>query len=1140
MMDYIGYEEFLESKRTSSAAMGFEPGPLNPLLYDWQTVVTRWFLRQGRAAALEDCGLGKGQPEGAMILTPTGFAPNTTLGVGDLVVSANGVAYPLGARYDRGLQECFRVHFSDGASYVVDADHLHIVRTNNDRYRRKPWRVVSTRRLMDTLPIRYGSTGKSRNLDIPLVAPVQMERREHWIHPYIVGVLLGDGCITRRCTVTIADAEILETVQALLPMGWTLTHKVNYDYRISYGGSNKRDFIRELRRLGILGTRSSTKFVPAEYLYDSVDNRVWLLRGLMDTDGWIKDTSQYYSTSRQLADDVLSLIRSLGGAPTRALKKPSCMHKGTMRQGKPCHVLTFSLKTFNPFHLSRKAKKWNPHPRDNGRWIDRIEPVGEMRTICLSVGSPDQSYVTENHIVTHNTPQQLAWAAEVARYTGEPVLIVAPLGVAAQTVAEGVKFGVEVHRCQTDEQARDHWKAPRVLITNYERLKGMEETALHCSGVVLDESGILKSFMGKTKRMLVSLFCHTPYRLCCTATPAPNDYLELGNHCEFLGIMPSCEMISRWFINDLAEAGKYRLKGHAAEDYWRWVASWAVAMGSPADLGYSDDGYVLPPLKLIHEHVDTDAPPDALFHIDALSSTEMHKVMRQTAPARAERAGQLVREMGDESVILWCNTNYEADALMKFLPTEGTREIRGSDSTDEKEAALAAFSSGEVRRLVTKPRIAGFGMNWQHCAREIFVGLSYSYEQLYQSLRRCWRFGQTREVHAHIISTAAEGSVVAAIERKREAHVEMQRAMIAAMREAQMENVRSDRPREEVRPIEVRTGEDWRILEGDCVQGIKTLPADSVGISIFSPPFSNLYIYSDSIADMGNTADDEEFFRHFDYLIPELLRVTIPGRLCCIHCKDLPLYRGRDGAAGLRDFPGEIIRAMEDHGWTYHSRVTVWKCPVTEMTRTKNQGLLYKQIRKDSTYSRQGMADYVLTFRKWGFPEGQSAPDPVPHTHEEFPLPQWQQLASPVWTLDMDEIRELRSAPNGRDETYPTDHVLDLTGLPTVQVWHDIRQTLTLNTQSARGDKDEKHICPLQLELIARCLRLWSKPGDTVLSPFAGIGSEGYVALLGSRKFIGCELKAEYVQAAARNLNQALASRKVQQAPLFAPEQLNV
>jgi DNA modification methylase len=274
---------------------------------------------------------------------------------------------------------------------------------------------------------------------------------------------------------------------------------------------------------------------------------------------------------------------------------------------------------------------------------------------------------------------------------------------------------------------------------------------------------------------------------------------------------------------------------------------------------------------------------------------------------------------------------------------------------------------------------------------------------------------------------------------------------------------------------------DFAIYNDDCCERIKDIPSNSIGLSIYSPPFSQLYTYSASERDMGNCKSDEEFFAHYGFLIGELLRVTKPGRLCAVHCKDLVDYKNSSGRAGLRDFPGELIRAHEVAGWKYHSRATVWKCPVTEMQRTKAHGLLYKQLRADSTFSRMGLAEYVLYFRKWA--EESDPIEPVTHTKEEFTLDQWQNWASPVWM--------------------------------------DIDQTDVLNVRIARDDQDEKHMCPLQLDLIERVVLMYSNPGDVVLSPFAGIGSEGVVSLQKGRKFIGIELKDAYYKIAVRNLSGA-------------------
>jgi DNA modification methylase len=690
------------------------------------------------------------------------------------------------------------------------------------------------------------------------------------------------------------------------------------------------------------------------------------------------------------------------------------------------------------------------------------------------------------------TAMQLAWGDQIRRAGGR-VLILAPLAVTTQTAREGEKFGVPVQVCREAADVVDD----ALNVTNYQRLDHIDPKAF--DAVVLDESSILKAFMGATKRALLDAFAETRYKLCCTATPAPNDYLELGNHAEFLGVMRANEMIMRWFTNDPMEAGNYRLKPHGAEAFWRWVASWAMSVTKPSDIGHADEGFALPPLSIIECNVGAVdvAPTDGhLFVMPDVSATALHATLRASAPARAAEVARLVAAEPEEPWLLWVYTDYDAEAVKAVVGD--LVEVRGPDSPDVKAERLLGFADGRIPRLLTKPGIAGMGLNLQVCARQVFVGLNFSFESFYQAVRRCWRYGQTREVKAFVVFSENEAPILTALREKTRQHEVLTREMIAASRAAVAAELHAPPALIEASVVDAAEAEDgrWRLLNGDCVDVCRSLPADSVDFSMFSPPFSNLYVYSDRLADMGNSADHDEFFRHFGFLIAELYRITVPGRLCSVHCKDLPLYKTRDGAAGLYDFPAMTTRAFEAAGWIFHSRVTIWKDPVIEMQRTKNHGLLYKQLRKDSCASRQGMADYVLTFRKWAGLESADAPKPVGHEREDFPLDQWQRWASPVWS--------------------------------------DIQQTRVLQYQQARDDEDERHICPLQLDVIERCVTLWSNPGDLVFSPFAGIGSEGYEAVRLGRRFLGVELKPSYWRIAARNLR--LAATLQSQGSLFAAD----
>lgn len=700
---------------------------------------------------------------------------------------------------------------------------------------------------------------------------------------------------------------------------------------------------------------------------------------------------------------------------------------------------------------------------------------------------------------------QVAWAAQVASYGR--VIIIAPLCVAQQTVREARQIGVEIEYARQDCDAR-------ITITNYEMIDKFDLSQY--AGVVLDESSILKSFMGKTKRDLVERCANIPYRLACTATPSPNDHMELGNHAQFLGVMNSNEMIMRWFQNDTMAAGKYTLKPHAADAFWEWVATWAMAFSNPAQIGYDGGQYELPALNSEFVHIDTSDMPNTegeLFRTADMSATGVHKENRATTDRRAEKVAALVAT-NNEQWLVWCNTNYEADAIKKMIPD--AVDVRGSDSIQHKEKMLIGFADGKVRVLISKPSIAGMGLNFQSCHNMVFAGLSYSYESYYQAIRRCWRFGQTQPVNCYVIATDSQQAIVDTIKDKADKHDVMKGQMVAAISRLNGEvEVKNEAPY-----FGKYEGENWQLHHGDCVHTAQLLDDDSIDFSVYSPPFSNLYIYSDSEYDMGNSSDDGQFMAHYAYLAKELYNKTRPGRLTAIHCKDLPMYKGRDGAAGLRDFPGEIIRMYEDCGWTFHSRVTIWKDPVIEMQRTKNHGLLYKQLCKDSAASRQGMADYMIVMRKWGDEEQWES---VNRGGERFHDYLGMTQCAPG-------IRDIGKARN--DEERERLYSIAVWQRYASPVWFDIQQTNVLNYRQARENSEERHICPLQLDVIERCVELWSNPGDVVFSPFTGIGSEGYVSLKMGRKFVGSELKKSYVDVAIENMNAAIVENS--QTDMFA------
>ena len=671
------------------------------------------------------------------------------------------------------------------------------------------------------------------------------------------------------------------------------------------------------------------------------------------------------------------------------------------------------------------------------------------------------------------TPMQLEWAHHIPGN----VLILAPLLVSKQTIREASKFGISDIQYSPDGTVKS-----KITITNYERFHHFDVSQFQ--GIVLDESSILKSYTGKYRTEIIERCQSVPFRLACTATPAPNDFMELGNHAEFIGAMTRTEMLAMFFVHDGGETQKWRLKGHAENKFWEWVCSWAVMIRKPSDLGYEDNGFILPSLNIQQDTIQVERPSGGmLFAMEARSMIERRQARKETTESRCAKAAELVNK-SDDQWLIWCDLNRESEMLKRMI--DGAVEVKGSDSQEHKENSMLGFSDGSVRIIVTKPKIAGFGMNWQNCHNVIFVGLSDSYEQYYQAIRRCWRFGQKNQVNCHIITASTEGAVVKNIKRKEKDAVRMAEMMVDNMHSINEKNIKGTTRTMSDYHTDYANGLGWEYYLKDCVDGVAGLEENSIGYTIFSPPFASLYTYSNSDRDMGNCASDADFDEHFKFLIPELFRVTMPGRLLSFHCMNLPTTKTRDGFIGIKDFRGHLIKMFEDAGFIFHSEVVIWKNPVTAMQRTKALGLLHKQIVKDSAMSRQGIPDYLVTMRKPG-------ENPVPVEGE------------------LDHFVGEDFTPTGRLS-------IDIWQRYASPVWMDINPSNTLQKQAAREEEDERHICPLQLDVIDRGLQLWSMPGDTVLSPFGGIASEGYCAVKSHRKFIGFELKRSYWEQGCKNL----------------------
>lgn len=654
------------------------------------------------------------------------------------------------------------------------------------------------------------------------------------------------------------------------------------------------------------------------------------------------------------------------------------------------------------------------------------------------------------------TIQLLSWSEAVFNHTKKKVLILSPLAVVEQTKREAKKFGIN-ENCYH--------------ITNYDQLKNIDVSIY--SGVVLDESSILKGKDGKLSILIIGKLKNIPYKLCCTATPSPNDHMELGQHSEFLGAMSYLEMLAMYFVHDGGETSKWRLRKHATDNFWKYVCTWSISLDNPSTLGFDGCGYELPEIEYIEHIIKMENNTNTLFGDVAVSATELHRDLKRSYNQRIQKTVDIINSHDGQSII-WTLKNDEANELSKVI--QDSVNVQGSDKPDVKANNLNRFGKGEYTNLITKTSLASFGLNYQQCNNMVFTSYDFKFEAFYQAVRRCYRFGQKNKVTVHLLVPESQINVRKSILEKEKKHKEMIKNMALYSSKADYKLNKSNF----MISKNIETSKEYKVINGDCVKETKNLESNSADLCVFSPPFAELYVYSDKAEDMGNVANYKEFEKHFKFLIPEIKRVLKGGRICAIHCMDLPIQKGKEGFIGLRDFSGMLIDWFTDQGFIYHAKTTIWKNPVTEMQRTKALGLLHKTIKKDSVMSRVGIPDYVLFFRNEGENE-------TPITHQDtdesapnyLPVDLWQKYASPVW-MDVDYSR-------------------------------------TLQYRSARDGNDEKHICPLQLDTIERIIHLYSNEGETVFSPFGGIGSEGFQAIKMGRKSISIELKESYFAMNVKN-----------------------
>ena len=753
------------------------------------------------------------------------------------------------------------------------------------------------------------------------------------------------------------------------------------------------------------------------------------------------------------------------------------------------------------------------------------------------------------------TFMQLEIARQCILKENKPFLIVCPLGVVGEFKRDNLKLesGFEILYI-TDTNGIENYEN-KIYVTNYERVRKGDIDPSKFSGVSFDEASILRNLKTETTNYVLDYFRKIPYRFVATATPTPNDYIEILNYAEYLGVADRGHLLTRFFKRDSQKAGNLKLLENKKDEFWKWVSTWAVFITKPHDLGFPDEGYDLPPLNIIEHRIDltsdeftTNKFGKLQFFKDTTKSlVDVSREKRDSIPQRVEKTMQILEENKNENFVLWHHLESERDVLEKKLKGKDFRSVFGSQTNEKKESNIIDFSNGAYQYLITKPTIAGSGCNLQeYCNNCVFVGIDYKFNDFIQAIHRFYRFGQTKPVNVHIVYTNNEDEVFATLMRKWEQHKELQSEMIALVKEYGLnsELIKSQMERQIFKDGKKLIIGDATLYNNDTtlVHADKNeIPDNSVGMILTSIPFGDHYEYSDNYNDFGHNDGNENFFKQMDFLTPNLLRVLKPGRVAAIHVKDRPRYSHQTDVQffTIDPFSDNTVAHFRKHGFYYMGRITVTTDVVQENNQTYRLG--WGEQRKDASKMGVGIPEYILLFRKKpSHTKNAYADDPVTKDIEDYLLSLWQLDAHSYWKSSGDRFmsfEELKKKDVGqifrawqkynKESIYDfKEHLrvsedLDELGklsklfmtLPPVSnqdmVWTDIVRTNTLNAKQV-SSKKEKHICPLQLDIIERLINRFTNKGDVVDDPFGGLFSTAYKSLEMGRKAISVELNSEY------------------------------
>jgi DNA modification methylase len=771
----------------------------------------------------------------------------------------------------------------------------------------------------------------------------------------------------------------------------------------------------------------------------------------------------------------------------------------------------------------------------------------------------------------HKTMMQLEIGRLITAKTGELGLIVIPLGVRREFMIDAALLDIKVAFVRSDAEI-DALRPnddvdPPLFLTNYESVREGKITPSRFGWASLDEAAVLRSYGSKTYQEFLPLFADVPYRHVATATPSPNRYKELIHYAGFLGVMDTGQALTRFFQRNSEKANDLTLYPHKEAEFWLWLNLWGVFLQRPSDLGFSDEGYDLPPFTVRYHSVACDIGDAGtesngqvrLIRNAALGVVDAAREKRATLETRIAKVKEIVEASADEHFLIWHDLEDERRAITASLPA--SKAVYGTQDLDKREDIIADFAEGRLPILAAKPVMLGSGTNLQrHCHRAIFAGVGFKFNDLIQAIHRLHRFQQDHPVEIDIIHAETETEVLRSLQAKWQRHDELTARMGEIIRQYGLNH---DAAADDLkRTIGCERNEDrgdaWSMVRNDCVDEVRRVPDDSVDLIVTSVPFGNHYEYSESYNDFGHTDDHGHFFEQMDFLTPELLRILKPGRVAAIHVKDRIQFASVTGMTRptVEPFHADAIAHLRRHGFGYMGLRFI----ATDVVRENNQTyrLTYKELRKDSSKMGSGSPEFLLLFFK--LPTDRStgyADEPVTKSADEYSLARWQIDADALWRssgdrpLTADELALM--PPDTLAKLFPAWSVQDVydheahvaigeglaerKALPKTfsvlkpgsireDVWTDIARMRTLNSEQSRR-RLEAHICPLQFDIVDRAIRLYSNPGDLVFDPFAGLGTVPMRAVKLGRRGMGVELNETSWRDAVHYCREAEAERSV-------------